>query len=269
MEKKSEKHSQVVERRYTTPNNVVEPLNMTTTTQTTEIQTIYSSSPPNISSKIITETINITGQISSKDIHAKSPLRTHSESSVILDKPTTDEKRTVSFPVEVTSKSLSSNGLDSTLEIDTDLQNDISVEPKTPRGTPSRSFTTPIPKPRPNSMTALADEQNQNVPQRSATTAGKAKKNISLIENRKKEGKLKRRNTFNAIGLGGDIALDVETQKMAENVKRRLSKRRTREKDKDDLDEGVMIGTRIGEDHVNYVLMYNMLTGIRVGVSFI
>ncbi|RGB36509.1 hypothetical protein C1646_622804 [Rhizophagus diaphanus] len=54
---------------------------------------------------------------------------------------------------------------------------------------------------------------------------------------------------------------------MAENVKRRLSKRRTREKDKDDLDEGVMIGTRIGEDHVNYVLMYNMLTGIRVGVS--
>jgi hypothetical protein len=27
------------------------------------------------------------------------------------------------------------------------------------------------------------------------------------------------------------------------------------------------VGNLIGEDHVNYVLMYNMLTGIRVGVS--
>lgn len=43
---------------------------------------------------------------------------------------------------------------------------------------------------------------------------------------------------------------------------RRLSKRK-----KDDNDDRVMIGTPIGEDHVNYVLMYNMLTGIRVSVS--
>ena len=28
----------------------------------------------------------------------------------------------------------------------------------------------------------------------------------------------------------------------------------------------VLVGNLIGEDHVNYVLMYNMLTGIRVGV---
>uniref|UniRef100_A0A1D1XEN8 1-phosphatidylinositol-4-phosphate 5-kinase n=1 Tax=Anthurium amnicola TaxID=1678845 RepID=A0A1D1XEN8_9ARAE len=262
VEKKSEKHSQVVERRHTPPNNVVEPLNMTSTTQTTEIQTTYSS-PPN---KIIIDTINITGQISSKDIRSKGPLKT--DPSVIPDKSNIDEKRTVSFPVDVitSSKSPSSNGVDSTLEIDTDSQNDTSSEPKTPKGTPNRSYTTPIPKRRPNSMTALTDDQNQNVPQRSATTAGKTKKNISLIENKKKEGKLRRRNTFNAVGLGGDIALDEETQKMAENVKRRLSKRRTREKD-NDLDEGVVIGTRIGEDHANYVLMYNMLTGIRVGVS--
>jgi 1-phosphatidylinositol-4-phosphate 5-kinase len=31
--------------------------------------------------------------------------------------------------------------------------------------------------------------------------------------------------------------------------------------------ERVMVGNLIGEDHVNYVLMYNMLTGIRIGVS--
>ncbi|KIY53254.1 SAICAR synthase-like protein [Fistulina hepatica ATCC 64428] len=32
-------------------------------------------------------------------------------------------------------------------------------------------------------------------------------------------------------------------------------------------DDEVLIGNLIGEDHVNYVLMYNMLTGIRIGVS--
>ncbi len=32
--------------------------------------------------------------------------------------------------------------------------------------------------------------------------------------------------------------------------------------------ENVLVGNLIGEDHVNYVLMYNMLTGIRIGVSF-
>lgn len=31
----------------------------------------------------------------------------------------------------------------------------------------------------------------------------------------------------------------------------------------------VLVGNLIGEDHVNYVLMYNMLTGIRIGVSLL
>ncbi|KAG4304768.1 hypothetical protein PORY_001821 [Pneumocystis oryctolagi] len=35
----------------------------------------------------------------------------------------------------------------------------------------------------------------------------------------------------------------------------------------DDESDNVCVGTRIGEDHVNYVTAYNMLTGIRVGVS--
>ncbi|GAA99345.1 uncharacterized protein L969DRAFT_98710 [Mixia osmundae IAM 14324] len=33
------------------------------------------------------------------------------------------------------------------------------------------------------------------------------------------------------------------------------------------VDDRVLVGNLIGEDHVNYVLMYNMLTGIRIGVS--
>ncbi|ORZ10074.1 hypothetical protein BCR42DRAFT_333937 [Absidia repens] len=45
---------------------------------------------------------------------------------------------------------------------------------------------------------------------------------------------------------------------------RRLSRRK---KDIEDDDDRVMIGTRIGEGHQNYVLMYNMLTGIRIAVG--
>jgi 1-phosphatidylinositol-4-phosphate 5-kinase len=33
--------------------------------------------------------------------------------------------------------------------------------------------------------------------------------------------------------------------------------------------ERVLVGNLIGEDHVNFVLMYNMLTGIRIGVGVI
>jgi 1-phosphatidylinositol-4-phosphate 5-kinase len=40
--------------------------------------------------------------------------------------------------------------------------------------------------------------------------------------------------------------------------------RLTRKEEKPDV---VLVGNLIGEGHVNYVLMYNMLTGIRIGVS--
>lgn len=42
-------------------------------------------------------------------------------------------------------------------------------------------------------------------------------------------------------------------------------KEKPREKEKEETK--VLVGNLIGEDHVNYVLMYNMLTGIRIGVS--
>ena len=46
---------------------------------------------------------------------------------------------------------------------------------------------------------------------------------------------------------------------------RKDSKGKEKEKDTGD-GEGPLVGNLIGEDHVNYVLMYNMLTGIRIGV---
>lgn len=40
-------------------------------------------------------------------------------------------------------------------------------------------------------------------------------------------------------------------------------------KEKDEDKDKVLVGNLIGEDHVNYVLMYNMLTGIRIGVRLL
>ncbi|KAF9457591.1 hypothetical protein BDZ94DRAFT_1175187 [Collybia nuda] len=72
--------------------------------------------------------------------------------------------------------------------------------------------------------------------------------------------------------------LESDIQIHAENIRReRMSKRAkqqqeaeaalTRETEKDSTPDVVLVGNLIGEDHVNYVLMYNMLTGIRIGVS--
>ncbi|OZJ04476.1 hypothetical protein BZG36_02687 [Bifiguratus adelaidae] len=47
----------------------------------------------------------------------------------------------------------------------------------------------------------------------------------------------------------------------------RKSLRRSKGRDQSDDDDKVLIGTRIAEGHENYVLMYNMLTGIRIAVG--
>ncbi|KAI8603466.1 hypothetical protein EDD21DRAFT_302249 [Dissophora ornata] len=60
---------------------------------------------------------------------------------------------------------------------------------------------------------------------------------------------------------------DVEEARRRMDALKKSSSRRMSKRRKDDDNDRVMIGTRIGEDHVNYVLMYNMLTGIRVSVS--
>ena len=85
----------------------------------------------------------------------------------------------------------------------------------------------------------------------------------------------------------GNDALASEIQQAAEQIRReRLSKRAkqqaqqaehdaveaalsrtdTRRSAGSGRDDVVLVGNLIGEGHVNYILMYNMLTGIRVGV---
>ncbi|KAG5635239.1 hypothetical protein H0H81_011955 [Sphagnurus paluster] len=70
--------------------------------------------------------------------------------------------------------------------------------------------------------------------------------------------------------------LDEDIRLQADNIRReRLSKRAkaeaqaalARKESKDTTADMPLVGNLIGEGHVNYVLMYNMLTGIRIGVS--
>lgn len=82
-----------------------------------------------------------------------------------------------------------------------------------------------------------------------------------------------------ADGLTPELESDIELQ--AERIRReRMSKRAKQQQEAeaaltraageqgatDGPQDGPLVGNLIGEDHVNYVLMYNMLTGIRIGV---
>ncbi|KAF9232464.1 hypothetical protein BU15DRAFT_90638 [Melanogaster broomeanus] len=58
----------------------------------------------------------------------------------------------------------------------------------------------------------------------------------------------------------------AKAQKDAEEALTRTASKRRGSFGKED-DNRVLVGNLIGEDHVNYVLMYNMLTGIRIAVS--
>jgi 1-phosphatidylinositol-4-phosphate 5-kinase len=68
--------------------------------------------------------------------------------------------------------------------------------------------------------------------------------------------------TLNDAELSEELVIDIQQQ--AEQIRReRLSKR---VKQPEEVPR-VLVGNLIGEGHVNYVLMYNMLTGIRIAVS--
>jgi len=57
---------------------------------------------------------------------------------------------------------------------------------------------------------------------------------------------------------------DEDAAQWAEAIKQKRASRRRRE---DDDDERVIVGTKVDQNHVNYVTAYNMLTGIRFTVS--
>jgi len=62
-----------------------------------------------------------------------------------------------------------------------------------------------------------------------------------------------------------EIPLDEDAQRWAEAVRqKRASKRKRRDEEDDDR---VLVGTKVDQNHQNYVTAYNMLTGIRFTCS--
>ena len=76
--------------------------------------------------------------------------------------------------------------------------------------------------------------------------------------------------------VGEELASDIQMQ--AEQIRRERNSKRAKAQQHEAAltrstslsrapEDQVLVGNLIGEDHVNYVLMYNMLTGIRIAVS--
>ncbi|WVW81386.1 hypothetical protein I302_103378 [Kwoniella bestiolae CBS 10118] len=83
------------------------------------------------------------------------------------------------------------------------------------------------------------------------------------FERRQKKASAQSGSGAPAIAPAADVQ-DNEVQPQPQQPP--LPKARSEEKPKEQ-EAKVLVGNLIGEDHVNYVLMYNMLTGIRIGVS--
>ncbi|KAF8855443.1 SAICAR synthase-like protein [Acephala macrosclerotiorum] len=62
-----------------------------------------------------------------------------------------------------------------------------------------------------------------------------------------------------------EIALDEDALQWAEAVRQKRASKRRRKEDEDD--DRVVVGTKVDQNHVNWVTAYNMLTGIRFTVS--
>lgn len=62
-----------------------------------------------------------------------------------------------------------------------------------------------------------------------------------------------------------EVPQDEDVARWADHIRqKRASKRKRRD---DDDDDRVVVGTKVDQNHVNWVTAYNMLTGIRFTVS--
>ncbi|KAJ5114657.1 hypothetical protein NUU61_000416 [Penicillium alfredii] len=89
----------------------------------------------------------------------------------------------------------------------------------------------------------------------SPTTGGIRRTSIGLI---------RRATKTQSDGPADEALPDEDAARWAEAIKQKRASRRRRE---DDDDERVIVGTKVDQNHVNYVTAYNMLTGIRFTVS--
>lgn len=62
-----------------------------------------------------------------------------------------------------------------------------------------------------------------------------------------------------------DVPQDEDAARWAEHIRQKRASKRKRKEDEDD--DRVVVGTKVDQNHVNWVTAYNMLTGIRFCVS--
>jgi len=62
-----------------------------------------------------------------------------------------------------------------------------------------------------------------------------------------------------------EILVDEDAMRWAEAVRQKRASKRKRKDEEDD--DRVVVGTKVDQNHVNWVTAYNMLTGIRFTVS--
>ncbi|KAL0097370.1 hypothetical protein J3Q64DRAFT_1713075 [Phycomyces blakesleeanus] len=145
---------------------------------------------------------------------------------------------------------------------------------------PKRSFTTSVmPPSNPSPLANVLIPSNSSIRSRILEQDTLSKRHSTLSHDLEettpsiKEGRALGRH--NTTGHTLRSRLDNKPVRISEEFEKELSARRKAfrrlsrlKKPKDGEDEDrVMMGTRIAEGHQNYVLMYNMLTGIRIGVG--
>lgn len=91
----------------------------------------------------------------------------------------------------------------------------------------------------------------------SPTAGGRRRGSMSLV----------RRNTrsINSESHLDDVPQDEDAARWAEHIRQKRASKRKRKEDEDE--DRVVVGTKVDQNHVNWVTAYNMLTGIRFTVS--
>lgn len=120
--------------------------------------------------------------------------------------------------------------------------------------------TLEVPKPQPSRP---RDSQNNT----DDVVSASGRFSPSTPHRRRGSMSLVRRNTrsINSDMPPEDVPQDDEAARWAEHIRQKRASKRKRKEDEDE--DRVVVGTKVDQNHVNWVTAYNMLTGIRFTVS--
>lgn len=124
---------------------------------------------------------------------------------------------------------------------------------------PSQRHTLQVPKPAPGRKNSrdLSDDTYAYASGRLSPTGGHLRRgSMSLVRRATRTGAAEHHPD--------DALADEDAARWAEAIKQKRARKKRREEEDDDR---VIVGTKVDQNHVNWVTAYNMLTGIRFVVS--